>query len=137
MAQLKDSVVSGNLRVTDGILTDTIQTKTIKIPTASGGSTYGAGTSGQVVKSNGTSAYWANDTTYTAQTTSVGSAATGTVISADDITSWSAGTLPTATITGENLTLNFGTLPTLEYTAKTIPNITVTSKTVVTGITAS
>lgn len=77
----------------------------------------------------------------------------GTAISADDITSWNAGTLPEATIEDEVLTLSFGTLPTLNYTARTIPNvtslgtvpslsytartipnITVTNKTVVTGI---
>lgn len=33
----------------------------ILIPTSSGGTTYGAGTSGQVLKSNGTTVYWASD----------------------------------------------------------------------------
>ena len=61
MAQLKDSVVSGNLRVTDSTLTDTLQTKIIKAPTSSGGTTYGPGTSGQVLKSNGTTVYWGSD----------------------------------------------------------------------------
>lgn len=59
MAQLKDSVVSGNLRVTDSTLTDTLQVTTIKAPTSSG--TYGPGTSGQVLKSNGSSVYWTSD----------------------------------------------------------------------------
>lgn len=58
MAQLKDSIVSGNLRVTDTTLTDTIQTTVIKAPTTAGGTTYGPGTSGQVLKSNGSSVYW-------------------------------------------------------------------------------
>lgn len=48
----------------------------------------------------------------------------GTAIPADDITAWSAGTLPTAVVEGENLTLTFGTLPSLSYTAKSIPNVT-------------
>ena len=61
MAQLKDSVVSGNLRVTDTTLTDTLQVTTIKAPTSAGGSTYGPGTNGQVLKSDGTSAYWGPD----------------------------------------------------------------------------
>lgn len=113
---------------------------------------------------------------YSAQTTSVGSASAGTAINADnitswsagsvptlgtaiaadDITSWSAGTLPNASVENEVLTLTFGTLPSLAYSActipnvtsvgsapslqystKTIPNISVTPVTVVTGITAS
>lgn len=61
MAQLKDTIVSGNLRVTDTTLTDTLQVTTIKAPTSSGGSTYGPGTSGQVLKSNGSSVYWTSD----------------------------------------------------------------------------
>ena len=146
MAQLKDTVVSGNLRVTDAAMTDTMQAKIIKAPTSSGGTTYGTGSNGQVLKTNGTSIYWGPDegNTYTAQTTSIGSASAGTAISADDITSWDAGstptlgtaiaadditawstgTLPTAVVTGENLTFNFGSLPSLSYTTKSIPNVT-------------
>lgn len=41
--------------------TGTVQLKTLHIPTSSGGSTYGAGSNGQVLKSNGTTVYWAND----------------------------------------------------------------------------
>lgn len=48
----------------------------------------------------------------------------GTAIPADDITSWNAGVLPDATVADEVLTLTFGTLPTLNYTAKNIPNVT-------------
>lgn len=61
MAQLKDTVVSGNLRITDTTLTDTLQTTVIKAPTTAGGTTYGPGTSGQVLKTNGTSVYWDSD----------------------------------------------------------------------------
>jgi hypothetical protein len=39
----------------------TIKFKTINVPTSSGGSTYGPGTSGQILKSNGTTVYWAAD----------------------------------------------------------------------------
>lgn len=40
-----------------------VKIKQIQAPTTSNGSTYGLGTSGQVLKSNGTSVYWANDST--------------------------------------------------------------------------
>lgn len=55
---------SGNLTlngVTD-VSGGTLKLRTINAPTASGGSTYGPGTSGQVLKSNGTTVYWATDT---------------------------------------------------------------------------
>lgn len=128
------------------------------------------------VDANGT--ITAKDTTYTVTTGSVGSASAGTAIAADDITSWSAGSVPslsytsrsipnvtgvgtlpslTMSVSGEKLTFMFsqGTLPTLGtaisadditawdagsapslgYTARSIPNISVTSKTVVTAVT--
>ena len=64
MAQLKDSVVSGNLRVTDTTLTDTLQVTTVKAildPSASQ-PTYGPGSNGQVLKTNGSTVYWGSDT---------------------------------------------------------------------------
>lgn len=77
------------------------------------------------------------DTTYTATTGSVGSASAGTAITADEIDSWDAGTLPSASVDDQEvLTLTFGSLPSLSYTEKSIPNISVTSATVVTGISA-
>ena len=76
------------------------------------------------------------NTTYTASTTSIGSASAGTAIPADDITAWSAGTATSASVSQGVLTITNGTAPSLSYTAKSIPNITVSSKTVVTGITA-
>lgn len=36
------------------------QLNNLNLPTTSGGSTYGAGTSGQIIKSNGTTNYWGN-----------------------------------------------------------------------------
>ena len=56
------------------------------------------------------------DTTYTAQTTSIGSAVAGTDIVADDITAWSAGSVPTL---GDDISAskisawNAGSVPTL------------------------
>ena len=61
MAQLRDTVISGSLRATDTIYTNKIQTSIIGAPTSSNGATFGVGTNGQVLKSNGTSVYWASD----------------------------------------------------------------------------
>ena len=61
MAQLKDTTVSGSLRATDTIYSTTIQAQILKAPTVSNGATYGPGTDGQVLKSNGTSVYWGTD----------------------------------------------------------------------------
>ena len=60
MAQLKSTVVSGSLRVTDSTYTSTLQTQILHAPTTSNGTTYGAGTNGQVLRSNGTTTYWAS-----------------------------------------------------------------------------
>lgn len=55
--------LTGATTVTAGVA---LQLNTLKIPTSSGGTTYGVGTSGQVLKSNGSTVYWASDsnTTY-------------------------------------------------------------------------
>ena len=211
MAQLKDLLVSGPSRFVGEIFSNEAQLTTINAPTSSGGTTYGPGTNGQVLKSNGSSVYWTSDTdsnthrpiqmngteilgnnttalnlkagsnvtlshssgtvpiaatntTYTASTTSIGSASAGTAIPADDITAWTTNT-PTAVTkktvvtgasgataayangiltitngsftTGDSVTVTAGTAASLSYTAKSIPNISVTSKTVATGITAN
>jgi hypothetical protein len=49
---------------------DSVKTSKLMIPTTSGGTTYGVGSNGQVLKSNGTTVYWASDsnTTYSAGT---------------------------------------------------------------------
>lgn len=91
MAQLKDSIVSGNLRVTDSTMTDGLQVTTIKAPTSSGGTTYGPGTNGQVLKSNGSSTYWGTDASNSPSDTvtsvsSSGSAGTATTYSRGDHT---------------------------------------------------
>lgn len=45
---LKDSVVTGNLRVTNKMFANEAQTSKILVPTSSGDSTYGVGSSGQI-----------------------------------------------------------------------------------------
>ena len=102
------------------------------------------GTTGQFLKKNSGTSYdasWADVVIpeYSAAKENIGSASAGTAIAADDITSWNAGTLPAATVDAENemLVLSDGILPSLGYTARTIPNISVTQKSVVTGISAN
>lgn len=58
MAQLRDTVVSGSLRATDSLLSTTASFQILNAPTTSNGSTYGPGTAGNVLSSNGTSIYW-------------------------------------------------------------------------------
>ena len=102
--------------------------------------TLAAGSNISLTDSGNTITIDAKDTTYSVSTDTIGSASAGTAIPADDITSWNAGTLPamTMSVSGECLTFgwNAGSIPTLNYTAKSIPNISVTSKTVVTAVTA-
>ena len=83
---------------------------------------------------NHDSAYAAKSHTHEVETVSVGSASAGTAIAADDITAWSAGTLPSISVSNGVIKLGKGSVPALSYTARSIPNISVTSKTVVTGI---
>lgn len=103
-------------------------------------------------------------TNVTASTISIGSASTGTAIPADDITAWTTNT-PTevtpATVvtsasgasasvsngvltitngsfsTGPAATVTPGSSASLSYTSKSIPNISVTNQTVVSGITSN
>ena len=67
MAQLNDLIVTGISRFLNKIFASSVDTEKLEVPTTSGGTTHGVGTSGQVLKSNGTSVYWGNDenTTYT------------------------------------------------------------------------
>lgn len=67
--------------------------------------------------------------------TTIGSAAEGIAISVDDITAWSAGTAASASVSGEKVTFTNGTAPSLTYTSKDVPNISVSSTTVVGGVT--
>ena len=57
--------MNGGCFLTNGVADLTggeyVKIKTLQLPTTSNGTTYGPGTNGQVLKSNGTSIYWAND----------------------------------------------------------------------------
>lgn len=57
-ANLSGATFTGNVTLNAG---KALQLNTIKAPTASSGSTYGPGTNGQVLKSNGSTVYWASD----------------------------------------------------------------------------
>lgn len=57
-----DLVVTGSASFTNGVsVGGELKFNKISAPTASGGTTYGNGTNGQVLKSNGTTVYWASD----------------------------------------------------------------------------
>ena len=58
MAQVKDLIVNGASRFIGDIYANTAQLTALKAPTSAGGSTYGAGTSGQALMTNGNSIYW-------------------------------------------------------------------------------
>lgn len=58
MAQLKDTVISGSLRVTDTTYTTTVDLYALRVPTSSGSTAHGVGTAGQILHSNGTASYW-------------------------------------------------------------------------------
>lgn len=62
MAQLKDLIVTGNSQLIGPVYTSTLQLTSILAPSTSGDSTYTSGTNGQILKSNGSSVYWAADT---------------------------------------------------------------------------
>ena len=68
MAQLKDLIVNGASRFIGTLFADTAQITTLNAPTSAGGTIYGAGTNGQVLKSNGSSLYWAADNNTTSFT---------------------------------------------------------------------
>lgn len=58
MALLKSLIVTGNSRLIGDTYTSQIQVSKVKAPTTSNGSTYGLGTAGQALLTNGTSVYW-------------------------------------------------------------------------------
>ena len=61
MAQLRDLIVNGASRLIGDAYTNKIQVNSISAYTSSAKSAYGLGGSGQVLKSDGTNIYWAND----------------------------------------------------------------------------
>ena len=58
MAQLKSTTIMGDASITGTLYPAKIQGNILLVPTASNGTTYGAGSSGQVLTTNGTSIYW-------------------------------------------------------------------------------
>ena len=58
MAQLNDLIVNGISRFLNKIFATSVDTEKLEVPTTSGGTTHGLGTSGQVLKTNGTTVYW-------------------------------------------------------------------------------
>lgn len=62
MAQLKDLIVTGASRLIGDVYTSQIQISKIQAPTTASGTTYGAGSSGQALLSNGTTVYWGTPT---------------------------------------------------------------------------
>lgn len=65
MAILNDLIVSGASRFVGSVKGNTIQMDILKVPTTNGGTEYGPGANGQVLKSNGNSVYWGTDAGYT------------------------------------------------------------------------
>lgn len=58
MAQLKDLIVNGASQLIGDVYTSQIQISKLNASTTAGGATYGAGSAGQVLTSNGTNTYW-------------------------------------------------------------------------------
>ena len=75
-----------------------------------------------------------DDTNYVATKTNVGSATIESTVAVDDITSWSAGSRPSVTISEGVLTFEPGSVPSLGYTGRSIPVVSVVSKNIVSDI---
>lgn len=122
MAQLKDTIIQGDASITGTTYTSKLQTNTIWVPTSSGGTTYGAGTSGQVLRTNGTNVYWFSLGTLATKST-IADHTTGSVGSASG---WSAGTASTwafEEVSIPNVTAA-GSASTWTFEEKSIPNVT-------------
>ena len=61
MAHLGNTLVNGDLKVLQNAAASTVQTDAIKVRSSASATDYSVGTNGQVIKSNGTNAYWATD----------------------------------------------------------------------------
>ncbi len=109
MAQLKDTLITGDLRVTDNIAADTAQITILKAKTTSSTSetNFGPGTVGEVLKSNGTNTYWAsNDAVTTASvsgktvTFTKGNGSTFSITTQDTNTTYANFSAPTSSAAG-------------------------------------
>ena len=74
------------------------------------------------------------DTTYAVTRTEINSVNKGADIAVDDITSWSAGSITSASVTGTTLNITNGSAPSLTYTEKNVPSFTVSKKMVVSKV---
>lgn len=108
MAALKDTVVSGSLRATDTLYSTTAQFQILKAPTVSSGSTYGAGSNGQILRTNGTSTYWGdlNDVAPAINGVYYGTCTTAAATQAKEVT----------LVNGTNFTLAAGTMVVVKFT---------------------
>ena len=108
MAALKDTVVSGSLRATDTLYSTTAQFQILKAPTVSSGSTYGAGSNGQILRTNGTSTYWGdlNDVAPAINGVYYGTCTTAAATQAKEVT----------LVNGTNFTLAAGTMIVVKFT---------------------
>ena len=106
--------ILGDTSVTKLTSLNEIKTNKLHVPTASNGTTLGAGSNGQVLKTNGTSVYWGadNNTTYSA----------GTGLSLSGTTFNHKNSVTAGTAQGDaSKTLTFGgtfTIPTITYDAQ-------------------
>ena len=152
MAQLKDLIVTGTSRfISDVILNNLKITGSLQAPTTAGGSTYGSGTSGQVLLSNANGVYWNTLTSASVGLGNVENTALSTWTGSTNITTLgtiTTGTVPLANISDaddlkaiEALTGTSGLLKktaantwTLDTTAYTTNTGTVTSITAGAGL---
>ena len=120
MAQLKDLIVTGASRFIGDVIANQIQITTLKAPIEAGGSSYGTGSNGQVLLSNGSSVYWGSAAPTVTESTVSGwgfTKNTGTVTSITPGNGLLNGTGTTAITTSGTLNLSYGTSATAIGTA--------------------
>ena len=106
MAQLKSTVVAGDLSVTGFLSTDTAKFRILQAPKTSNDTTYGTGTNGQVLRSNGTSVYWASLAKGDVGLGNVENTALSTWTGTNKITT--VGTISSGTWSGSTIAINKG-----------------------------
>ena len=102
-----ESLEVGDVLTANAIEADSIKTSIFNLPTTSGGTTYGVGSNGQVLKSNGTTVYWGNDNNTVYTLPSATSSTLGGVKVGSNITV-SSGTI---SLTKANITSALGYTP--------------------------
>jgi hypothetical protein len=96
-------VIAPNFVSGDGIndfSAGTVKLDVLNIPTTSGGTTFGPGSNGQVLKSNGTTVYWGtdNNSDITITNSGTGNAITGLSASGHTITATKGSFAPVGTV---------------------------------------